>query len=82
MPPGVAAGWHLPPPEMKMVQLKDPTRSGGKDIAGLVEHVSADPLVLWGWSPGFGRTPVPVPHAEFVSAFRTWADAGGPCPAR
>ncbi|HZW89604.1 MAG TPA: Isoquinoline 1-oxidoreductase subunit [Myxococcaceae bacterium] len=90
-PPGVTTDWHLPPPDMKMVfvgrsprelceQLKDPQRNGGKDMAALLTHVSSDPLVLWGWSPGFGRQPVAVPHADFVSAFRRWADAGGPCP--
>ncbi len=92
-PPGVEAGWHLPPPGMKMVfeglaarplceQLKDPERNGGKDLAALVQHVSADPVVLWGWSPGYGRRPVPVAHADFVSAFKSWADAGAPCPPR
>ncbi len=92
-PPGVATGWHLPPPEMKMVfegvgaralceQLKDPERNGGKDMAALVRHVSADPLVLWGWSPGYGRKPVPIAHPDFVSAFKDWADAGAPCPPR
>jgi hypothetical protein len=90
MPPGVSTEWRLPPPEHKMVfegvssralceQLKDPRRNGGKDIAALLHHVSSDPLVLWGWSPGFGRNPVPVPHAEFVRAFKIWADAGAPC---
>jgi hypothetical protein len=89
-PPGVSTGWRLPAPEQKMVfegvpsralceQLKDPRRNGGKDLAALVHHVSADPLVLWGWSPGFARKPVPIPHAEFVRAFKTWADAGAPC---
>ena len=39
------------------------------------------PLVLWGWNPGGERTPVHVPHDEFVAKFRQWADAGGPCPA-
>jgi hypothetical protein len=29
-----------------------------------------------------GRTPVPVSHAEFIAAFKAWADAGAPCPAR
>jgi hypothetical protein len=94
MPPGVSTGWRLPPPEQRMVfaglssaalceQLKDPKRNGGKNMDGLVHHVSADPLVLWGWSPGFGRAPVPIPHAEFVRAFKAWAGAGGPCaPAR
>jgi hypothetical protein len=60
-------------------QLKDPKQNGSKDMAALVHHVSADPLVLWGWSPGFGRAPVPVPHAEFVRAFKAWVDAGAPC---
>jgi len=44
-----------------------------------VKHVSADPLVLWGWSPGFGRAPVAVPDGEFVRAFKAWVDAGAPC---
>jgi cytochrome c5 len=90
-PPGVATDWHLPPPDMKMVfvgrspkelceQLKDPQRNGGKDMTALVEHVSTDPLVLWGWAPGYGRQPVAVPHADFVAAFTRWANAGGPCP--
>ena len=91
-PPGVATDWHLPPPDMKMVfvdrsskdlceQLKDPQRNGHKDMAALIQHVSSDPLVLWGWAPGFGRKPVAVPHADFVAAFTRWANAGGPCPA-
>jgi len=90
-PPGVSTEWHLPPPEMRMVfvglpsralceQLKDPARNGHKDLAGLVQHVSTDPLVLWAWSPGFGRRPVPIPHADFVAAFKRWTDAGAPCP--
>lgn len=90
-PPGVSTDWHLPPPDMKMVfvgrspndlceQLKDPQRNGGKDLAALVRHVSIDPLVLWAWTPGFGRKPVSISHGDFVAAFQRWADAGGPCP--
>jgi hypothetical protein len=90
MPPG-APTWHLPPPERKMVfinlsaadlcaTVKDPKRNGGKDFAALLEHVSHDKLVLWGWNPGVGRAPVSVPHEEFVAAFKTWLDAGAPCP--
>ena len=95
MPPGVSTGWRLPPPQQRMVfagldsrrlceQLKDPSRNGGKTVAALIHHVAEDPLVLWGWSPGFGRKPVATPHAEFVRAFETWANAGAPCgpPAR
>ena len=90
MPPG-APNWHLPPPEQKMVfvnltsgelcrVVRDPKKNGGKDFAALFEHVAHDKLVLWGWNPGVGRSPVPVPHAEFVVKFKTWIDAGAPCP--
>jgi hypothetical protein len=90
MPPGNEKGWHMPPPEMKMVfvgvaprelceQVKDPARNGGKDMAALREHLN-DPLVTWGWSPGFGRAPVSTPYADFVAAWETWANAGAPCP--
>jgi hypothetical protein len=89
-PPG-APNWHLPPANMKMVfiglpapelcrVLKDPKRNGGKTPAQLVEHVAKDKLVLWGWEPGGERTPVPVPHAEFVGAFKQWVSGGMPCP--
>lgn len=90
MPPG-ATNWQLPPPEHKMVfiglpagelcrGLKNQEENGGKDLAALLEHVSHDKLVLWGWSPGVGRKPVDVPHAEFVAAFKQWTEAGAPCP--
>lgn len=89
MPPG-APDWHLPPPERKMVfidlssgelcrHLKDPVENGGMDLEALTRHVSQDKLVLWGWSPGVGRDPVSVPHAEFVAKFKTWVAAGAPC---
>ncbi|HYS82903.1 MAG TPA: Isoquinoline 1-oxidoreductase subunit [Anaeromyxobacteraceae bacterium] len=92
-PPGVSTEWRLPPADTKMIfqglgaralceQLKDPQRNGGKDMAHLIEHVSGDPLVLWGWSPGHGRKPVPIAHADFVAAFKAWAQAGAPCPTR
>ena len=87
MPPG-APGWHLPPPEHKMVFIglssgelcrgfKDTNRNGGKDLAALTKHVDSDELVLWGWSPGVGRDAVPVPHAEFVAKFKTWVGGRG-----
>ncbi|HUJ62063.1 MAG TPA: Isoquinoline 1-oxidoreductase subunit [Kofleriaceae bacterium] len=89
-PPG-APNWNLPPAETPMVfegrtpaqlcaQLKDPVQTRGRDLAALIAHVDTDPLVQWGWAPGPGRTPVPVPHDELVRAMRTWADAGAPCP--
>lgn len=89
VPPG-APGWHLPPPDRKMVfiglssgdlcrGLKDMKANGGKDLAALDKHVSSDKLVLWGWNPGPGRTPVSIPHATFVAKFREWVAAGAPC---
>jgi hypothetical protein len=89
-PPGNVKGWHMPPPEMKMVfvgmspralceQVKDPARNGGKDMAALRHHLD-DPLVVWGWSPGFGRAPIPTPRETLIAAWETWASAGAPCP--
>lgn len=90
VPPGVSEGWHMPPPEMKLVfvgvapralceQIKNPATNGGKDMAALRKHLDT-PLVVWGWAPGFGRAPVPTPYEEFIKAWETWADAGAPCP--
>ncbi len=89
-PPG-APTWRLPPPERKMVfinvsaaelcaTIKDPQKNGGKDFAALIQHVTDDELVGWGWHPGGNRAPVPVPRAELVAKFKQWAAAGGPCP--
>lgn len=61
--------------------LKDRQATGNRDLAALAEHVEKDALVLWGWKPGGARAPVPVPHEEFVSRFKTWVAAGAPCPA-
>jgi hypothetical protein len=92
VPPG-APNWHLPPPGTPMVfiglapaqlcrTIKDPKATGGKDLAAMLEHLANDGLVAWGWDPGVGRAAVPVPRAELVAAFRTWMDAGAPCPSR
>jgi len=90
-PPG-APHWVLPPPDHKMAwigrsaaatcaMVKDKGQNGGKNFEKLIEHVSSDSLVLWGWRPGGARAPVSVPHDEFVAKFKQWAAAGGPCPA-
>jgi hypothetical protein len=91
MPPGVSSRWHMPPPNMRMVfegkspgalcrQLKDRRLNGGKTIEGAIEHLEADPLVLWGWAPGDGRSTPPLSHAEFVQKMRDWVDKGAACP--
>jgi hypothetical protein len=90
LPPG-APEWALPPADMPMVfekktprqlceQLKDPARNGSRSPAQVVDHVREAPLVLWGWHPGEGRTPVSMPHEEFVSLMSEWAKKGAACP--
>jgi hypothetical protein len=91
MPPGVPK-WHMPPPTMRMVfegkspgdlcrQLKDLRQNGGrKTIEAAIEHLEADPLVLWGWAPGDGRSTPPLSHAEFVQKMRSWVNKGAACP--
>ncbi len=60
--------------------LRDPARNGGRSPEALVEHMDSEPLVLWGWEPGRGREPVPVPHAEFVALMKVWVAGGSACP--
>ncbi len=90
MPPG-AVIWRLPPPKMPMVfqgktpgqlceQLKDPARNGGKTLPGLVEHVSSDKLVGWGWDPGDSRTLPPLSRGEFARDISVWVQKGAACP--
>ena len=90
-PPG-APGWHLPPPEMKMVfigltprqlceTVKNRQATGGKDLPAMLAHVRDDKLVAWGWDPGGTRARPPVSRADTVAAMKTWIDAGAPCPA-
>lgn len=89
-PPG-APNWGLPPAAMPMVfqgktatqiceQMKDPAQNHAKSLTDLVEHVTSDPIVLWGWNPGGNRTLPPLSHDAFVRAFQTWVDGGGACP--
>jgi hypothetical protein len=88
-PPG-APGWHLPSPEMPMIWegltdrelcelLKDPKRNGQRTVQQIVQHMST-PLVLWGWHPGEGRSPIPMPQSEFLTDMQEWAQKGAGCP--
>ncbi len=90
MPPG-GPGWQLPPEDMPMVfegatpreiclHLKDPAQNGQRSPDEVVEHVETTPIVLWGWKPGEGRTPVPMSHEEFVKYMKEWVDNGAACP--
>jgi mono/diheme cytochrome c family protein len=90
LPPGNPT-WQLPKKDMPLVfqgkspreladQLKDPKRNGGKTLEQLLEHVTHDQLVLWGWEPGAGRTKPPLSHDEFARKFRAWVEKGAASP--
>lgn len=89
-PPG-APDWALPPPATPMIWegltdqrlcelLKDPKQNGHRTTEQIVEHMRT-PLVLWGWTPGEGRTPIPMPQHEFLAKVEEWAAGGAACPA-
>jgi hypothetical protein len=62
-------------------QWKDPQQNGGRTLEVAIEHLDADPLVFWGWTPGDGRSSPPLSHAEFVQKMREWIAKGAACPA-
>jgi hypothetical protein len=59
--------------------LKDPKQNGHRSVQQIVEHMSM-PLVLWGWGPGEGRTPIPMKLSEFQNRVREWAAKGAAGP--
>lgn len=91
LPPGVP-DWHMPPANQKMVfqgltagqlcrQLKDPAKNGGrKTPLEAVHHIESDPLVLWAWSPGNGRTKPPLSYEDFKAKMNEWIAGGAACP--
>jgi hypothetical protein len=89
MPPG-ATDWHLPSVQTPMIwkglsdqQLcevfKNPALNGHRTVNEIVQHMST-PLVLWGWHPGEGRTPISMPENEFLAKVKEWAAHGAACP--
>ena len=84
-----APSWHLAPRSMGWEglddralaeALKDPAKNGGRSLDDMIEHLERDPLVGWGWAPGAGREPIPLPRAAFVEAFRSWVRLGAELP--
>ena len=70
-----APRWHLPGsrvadgfpgqiPRQLCRQLKDPRQNGGLTPDRFLHHVTTDPLVLWAWDPGEGRTSPPLSHGN------------------
>jgi hypothetical protein len=67
-------------PDRQLCELfKDPKQNGHRTVERVVEHMLT-PLVLWGWHPGEGRTPIPMPETEFLAKVKEWAAKGAVCP--
>ncbi|RDK11352.1 hypothetical protein DN412_05885 [Cupriavidus lacunae] len=92
-PPHVGIPWQLAPVQFQWFgksgaeicqQLRDPRRNGGRDAAGLVEHLRHDALmhgfIPWGWNPGGGRDTPPGTFDSHVKDVAMWGAAGQPCP--
>jgi hypothetical protein len=65
--------------------LTDRSKDDGLDGRGLLKHHQLEPLVQWAFQPGRSRDGAarslpPLTHEEFVTATRTWVEAGTPCP--
>lgn len=89
-----APKWHLAPLSMAWEdktageicrQILDRRRNGNKNLAQIVEHLTDDKLVAWGWAPGVdvngnARDPVPIRKPEFNRIVRAWAASGAACP--
>jgi len=90
MPPG-APGWGLPPQREPLIWeglsphelcelFKDPARNGHRNLTQIINHMQT-PLISWGWAPGEGRAPIPMPRDEFLGHVKDWVAKGGACPA-
>jgi hypothetical protein len=84
-----APEWHLAPRQMFWMgrtaaslcaQIKDKARNGGKTLEQIVEHSAHDPLVGWGWNPGWQRTPAPGTQEQFGALMAAWVRDGAACP--
>jgi len=60
--------------------VKDPAHNGNRTGAMLIEHMENEPLVLYGWDPGKGREPIPIPHDQVVELMKVWVAGGMACP--
>lgn len=65
--------------------LSDRSKNDNLNGSGILRHHQQEPLVLWAFQPGqrrdgSARSLPPLTHDEFVTATRTWVEAGMPCP--
>ncbi|MEO1455007.1 MAG: hypothetical protein AAFV31_14420 [Pseudomonadota bacterium] len=91
--PHTGMDWRLAPVEFQWTdrssaeicaQMRDPARNGGRDGAGLIEHILHDAEVIgfitWSYDPGAGRDPAPGSLQAHLEDMATWTAAGMPCP--
>ena len=85
-----APNWHMAPLAMGWTGLTpgalcrlllDPAKNGGRSGAKVIDHLKADPLVLWAWTPGGKRKAPEMTHAAFLAAAEKWVKTGAACPA-
>lgn len=85
-----APHWHLAPRSMGWEglddhdlaeTLRDRAKNGDRSLEELREHMAHDPLVLWGWAPGPGRSSIPVSHERFLQQLDQWIEGGAASPA-
>ncbi len=91
--PQTGMDWRLAPVEFQWTgktsaeicaQLSDPARNGGRDEAGLIEHILHDAeligFITWSFDPGAGRVPAPGGLQAHLEDMADWTAAGMPCP--
>ncbi len=80
----VEFAWYGKDSQSICEQMRDPSRNGGRDGDGLVEHIVHDAelkaFIVWGFNPGGGREPAPGTMQAHLDDMVTWTAAGMPCP--
>ena len=61
-------------------QWKTPTRTGGKSLRQVAQHLAQDRLVAWAYAPGAGRDSPPGNQALLGRYANAWIDTGAVCP--
>ena len=93
-PPHSGMDWRLAPVEFQWTdrtsaqicaQIRDPDSNGGRDEAGLIEHILHDAeligFITWSFDPGAGRDSAPGSLQTHLEDMAHWTAAGMPCPA-
>jgi hypothetical protein len=84
-----APDWHLAPlsmawfgksPAQICALIVEASKSGGKTLAQVQEHLGHDKLVAWGFTPGADRRPPPGTPADVATLFAAWVASGATCP--